>query len=462
MYIFIRADRHRHKILDKSSGTVGIRPRRSRGARALTLHDPFSPMLISPLERPTMTTRRSVLQAAAIQGLAGCFGSAFVQPKSKETAKTGLAQDQPPIRADARITRLLAPIRDASDVPGLIGAILTGERLEIGAVGVRKIGSPEPIRVTDQVHLGSNTKAMTATLIGTLVDAGKMSWESTIRDVFPELAPQLHPDYREVTLLQLLTHRSGLPGKKRPDEDLNAHEVWLARLLATAPGTTTQKRRALLKAIMEGPPTNKPGSTFAYSNSGYILAGLMAEQVAGHSWETLMNHQLFEPLGMSSAGFGQPGRKGEVDQPWGHSRSRGRIEPTQVDGFLQPAAGPAGTVHCSIPDWSKFAALHLAAAQGKAKLVKLSTFRLLQTPPFGLDYACGWHVGEVGWAGGRMLWHTGTNNAWWSQVVLAPARDVAIIVVINHGGELAASSAIEALRALVGSLDLPFNVFAPP
>jgi len=57
----------------------------------------------------------------------------------------------------------------------LIGAILTGKGLAVGAVGIRKIGSAEPIRVTDRMHLGSCTKAMTATVIGTLIDEGKLT-----------------------------------------------------------------------------------------------------------------------------------------------------------------------------------------------------------------------------------------------------------------------------------------------
>ena len=107
---------------------------------------------------------------------------------------------------------MLAPIRDEHHLPGLIGAILSGDRLAgIGAVGIRKIGSPEPMRVTDQIHIGSCTKAMTATLIGMLVDEGKLTWGSTIGEVFTDVAPQLHGDFRKVTLHNLLTHRAGLP-----------------------------------------------------------------------------------------------------------------------------------------------------------------------------------------------------------------------------------------------------------
>ena len=112
---------------------------------------------------------------------------------------------------DTRVEDLLGPIRDEHHLPGLIGAISFGDRLAaIGAIGIRKIGSSEPIQVTDQMHIGSCTKAMTATMIGTLVEEGKLSWKSTFRTVFPEDAEQFHPQFQAVTLSQLLTHRAGL------------------------------------------------------------------------------------------------------------------------------------------------------------------------------------------------------------------------------------------------------------
>ena len=75
-------------------------------------------------------------------------------------------------------------------------------------------------------------------------------------------------------------------------------------------------------------PSARPGTSI-YSNVGYALAGLMAEQVTGHSWEDLMRKRVFEPLGMLSAGFGPPGHAGRVDQPWGHQPigKRGAADP---------------------------------------------------------------------------------------------------------------------------------------
>jgi CubicO group peptidase (beta-lactamase class C family) len=389
-----------------------------------------------------MIGRRDILRAAAAGGLA--FGSRdlFAQTtgteKKKSTPAKKKATPEPPVVADERVNQVLAPVRDEHRLPGLIGAIVTGNKLAaIGALGIRKIGATDPIRVTDQVHLGSDTKAMTATMIGTLVDEGKLSWGSKIGDVFTQAASQIHRDYRSVTLSYLLTHRAGLP----------ANAPWW-----DLPGkTTTAKRRTLLTTTLRDAPLTKPGSTYAYSNVGYVLAALMAEHVSGQSWETLMTKRLFEPLGMTSAGFGSPGHAGKVDQPWGHRDSGGEVRPTQVDNA--PVLGPAGTVHCSVPDWAKFASLHMSGAQGKPKILKASTFRALHTPPPGNNYAGGWIVLERSWANGLALNHSGSNTAWYATIWIAPVRDFGILVATNLGGDTAFKANDQAVTELLKSFD---------
>ncbi len=142
----------------------------------------------------TMIGRRDFLRAAAVGQMAAFSGSTFGQ--SRGTSKRRTSAERSTIQADERVNRVLAPVRDAHHLPGLIGAILSGNRLTaIGAIGIRKIGSTEPIRASDKMHLGSNTKAMTATLIGMLVDAGKLTWRSRISDVFPDVAPSFIPRF---------------------------------------------------------------------------------------------------------------------------------------------------------------------------------------------------------------------------------------------------------------------------
>jgi CubicO group peptidase (beta-lactamase class C family) len=384
----------------------------------------------------TMFGRRAFLQAVAAGELAWFSGSSFGQTRGN--AKRRAAPVGGNVQGDQRVKDVLAPVRDAHHLPGLIGAILTGGRLAaIGALGIRKIGSPEPIRITDQFHLGSDTKAMTATVIGMLVDAGKLSWASKVRDVFPDVAPDFHPAFRTVTLSHLLTHRAGLP-HDGPWWDL--------------PGqTTTEQRWSLLCTQLANPPAHKPGSTYAYSNVGYALAGLMAETVTGQPWERLMRERLFGPLEMESAGFGPPATQASVDQPWGHHLEGKDIVPTLEDNA--PATGPAGTVHCSVPDWAKFAALHLGGERGRARLLKPVTFRTLHTPPPGFDYAGGWMVGDRSWANGRVLNHSGSNLSFFATIWLAPERDIAILVATNQGDQSAETACDQAVASLVRAFD---------
>ena len=203
--------------------------------------------------------------------------------------------------------------------------------------------------------------------------------------------------------------------------------------------------------MMKEPPQNRPGSTYLYSNVGYALAGLMAEMVAGESWEDLMRRRLFGPLEMASAGFGPLGRPGTVEQPWGHHAVGDRVEPTQQDNA--PALGPAGTVHCSIPDWARFAALHMAAERGKPRLLKAATFRALHTPPAGADYADGWIVCQRSWAGGQAFSHNGSNTSWFSTIWLAPAINLAFLAATNQGDKVAEKANDEAIAALIRAIE---------
>lgn len=135
-----------------------------------------------------MFNRRDILKAVAVQALAFPSAAAWAQSRPKRTAKKKKdSSSNQTVQVDERINRVLAAVRDEYHLPGLIGAILMGNRLAaIGALGIRKIGSSQPIQVTDRMHMGSCTKAMTATVIGSLVEEGKLSWKSTIKKVFPE------------------------------------------------------------------------------------------------------------------------------------------------------------------------------------------------------------------------------------------------------------------------------------
>lgn len=337
---------------------------------------------------------------------------------------------------------VLELIRAATAVPALAAAVMRdGQIVALGAVGVRKLGEPDSVAVTDPFHLGSDTKAMTATLAAMLVQEGDLAWETTVADVFPDEAT-LNSDCRSITLEQLLTHRSGLP-HNLPANGPYRDAAWQAR---TPP---VEQRLQLLRDALATPPPFPPGERYVYSDVGYAIAGAMLERRAGIPWEDLMRARLFEPLGMRSAGFGYPARTGRI---FGHYPDKdGRLTPREPGpGDDDPAAlGPAGTVHCSMEDWARFALLHLRGAREDTVLLNRVGFLKLHTPPAGHNFAMGWRTVPRAWAGGGALSHAGSNGMFLALAWLAPEKDFGVLVATNCGGPQAEKACDRAFVALL-------------
>lgn len=335
------------------------------------------------------------------------------------------------------LSALLEPIRAQQGVPALAGAILEGGRVTgLGATGVRRRGAKTPVTPGDRWHLGSCTKAMTATVLARLVARGALRWDTTPAS----LTEGLRPAYRSVTLTQLLQHRAGVPA------DLAALPIW--GWLRSHAGDARSERLALARFLLEREPEVAPGTQYLYANGGYAIAGAIAEQATGTDWETLVRTELFEPLGMRSAGFGAPRGEGRLDEPWGH-RQDGEPVPPGPGADNPPALAPAATVHATLEDWARFAALHLAAYGGEPKLLTRETLRALHTPPAGEGYAYGWLVVERPWADGVALSHTGSNTMWTATIWLAPKRGFGVLTATNQGGDAAGQAVDQAAGALI-------------
>lgn len=336
----------------------------------------------------------------------------------------------------------LADICRRHHLPG-IAVVVTkdGQICDCAVAGVRKWGDATPMTTTDLVHIGSCTKSMTATLAGVLIDEGKLRWDMTIGEVFPEWEGQMDKEYETVTLEQLLHHRGGVPGEP-PDM------AW-AQAIREA-GTPREQRREFVQAVLSKPPAAPPGSKMIYSNQGYAIVGVIMEQVTGQDYETLITEKLFKPLHMVTAGFGPPSTNGAMDQPWGHVRKLLMTFPLQADN--PPAVTPAGRVHASMEDLARYAMLHLAGATNG--LLKPETMVRLHTPvpdpgdPTG-NYACGWVILKRGWAGGDVLWHNGSNTMWYIVMWVAPEKNFSVIVATNIAGNEAEQGCDDAAVAMI-------------
>ncbi len=346
-----------------------------------------------------------------------------------------------PARADAELQKLLeqtlAAARDKDQLPGVAAIVQINGKIEAeAALGVRALGHPEPVTTNDHWHIGSDTKAFTATMIARLVEKGVMRFDDTLAASFPALAKDMDPAYRAVTVAQLLTHTSGLP-PLTDDKDLPAFMA----AIGTAKDVRAQ-RAAVARTYLTQAQASKAGA-FAYSNLGYIVAGAVAEARTGKAWEDLIREEIFVPLGIKNAGFGAPGSAGKTDQPFGHNEVAGKLvplDPAKPESDNPAALGPAGAINIALRDWLLFAQDHLDGVHGRGKLLKPETYRKLHTPVTEV-YAFGWGA-KLGPDGTPLLLtHSGSNGYWIADIRIMPKHDMIFLVVTNAGNE-AANAAI--------------------
>jgi len=351
-------------------------------------------------------------------------------------------------RADAGLRpfleQTLAAARDKAHLPAVAALIQIDGKIEAeAALGVRALGHPEPVTVNDRWHLGSDTKAFTATMIARLVEQHVMSFDDTLAASFPAFAAEMDPAYRNVTVTQLLSHTAGLPTLS-DDKDL---PPFLA-VLKSARGVKAQ-RAAVARHYLTMPPASKVGE-FSYSNIGYIIAGAIAEARTGKTWEDLVRQQVFAPLGIRNAGFGPPGTSGKFDQPLGHDEKAGALvplDPADAESDNPPALGPAGTINITLRDWLRFAQDQLDGTHRRGKLLKAETYRRLHTPVTAV-YAYGWGVKLETDGTPSLLTHTGSNGFWVADIRIMPKHDMIFLVVTNAGNEGAKEAVGEIGKAL--------------
>ncbi|MEO1250602.1 MAG: serine hydrolase domain-containing protein, partial [Pseudomonadota bacterium] len=301
-----------------------------------------------------------------------------------------------PVSGDELAQDLALDLLARTGAPGVAVAYHRDGAESIAVAGVRALGSDTPIEPEDLWHLGSNTKSMTATLVARLAEAGEIGWDDTIGEVFGAAIPEMETAYRDVTIRQLLTHRSGLVA------NLGVFHV-LPLVGLASDRDLMADRLSYARAVLSQPPGSTPGADYLYSNAGYIVVGAMLEAATGTQWETLMAREVFGPLGLTSAGFGPPGTVDALDQPRGHQGTiAGGLTPMEPDERADnvPALGPAGTVHMSAADLLAYLVAHLNT---DPSFLSSASWTALHTPDDGHDYVAGW----VALPEGTLL-HTGS------------------------------------------------------
>ncbi len=303
--------------------------------------------------------------------------------------------------------------------------------------GVRVAGSTDTITKDDLWHIGSDGKAMTATMIAKLVEEGKMAWDEPLPQLLPHVP--MNGGFATVTLRGLLAHTAGLPH--------DPPEAWLENI-ASSGKPLHEQRLEYAREILNPPPLYPPGTNHGYSNGGLVLAALAAEIATGKSYEDLMREIIFVPLGMASAGFG-PTKPGEN---LGHEHGK---PVSGLTGDNPPVMAPAGEIHLTLGDWAKFAIDQMKGETGDGKILKAESYRTLHTavpPDADKDpaYALGWGIKSIiDQRPGPYLLHAGSNGYWFVQIVLCPRHRSGLLIAANAGPDAAAD---KAENELIGEL----------
>lgn len=352
-----------------------------------------------------------------------------------------------PVRANG-LNDYLDGVRRAHDLPALAAAVvIDGKVVASAAVGTRVAGQDRPVTPQDRFHLGSNTKSMTATLAGMMVEEGALSWSSRLGEVLGPAHPGMSASLAAVTLEQLLSHSSGIPADNDEllalyfddhafDDNPHALRAWL------------------LDRWKHHEITLPQGSAFQYSNLGYILAGMMIETAAGRPWEHLMHERIFQPFGMTTAGLGAQATNGLIDAAVGHrAMPDGRIAPMLWGNGadIPTLMGPAGNAHMSVGDYAVWAAWNASGGHAGPQVLAPETLAYLHmehvqtpirdTPPPGTpatgSYGLGWGLVQFDWADQPLLTHNGSNGMNLARIVLDTDRTLGIVVLTNFPGATA-------------------------
>ena len=200
----------------------------------------------------------------------------------------------------------LEKVRVHYGLPAIAAAVVKdGTIVASGVAGVRMHGTAIAATIDDRFHLGSDTKAMTATLAGMLVEEGKLKLTSTIDEVLGARVPGINPKLAAVTLEQLLSHTSGIPS--------DTEEI--AKLYYSTDAfhyNLHPLRLRVLSAWKDHAPETEPGTAFHYANLGYLIAGAMIEKAAGEPWESLITKPNLRAAWVEDSGARPAGDDGEI------------------------------------------------------------------------------------------------------------------------------------------------------
>jgi CubicO group peptidase (beta-lactamase class C family) len=313
------------------------------------------------------------------------------------------------------------------EVPGLAIAIVKDDSVVFArGFGVREVGRPEPVDV-NTVFLGaSTTKAFTAAAMAMLVDSGLVRWDAPVTTYLPGF--QVADAYvtRELTVRDLLSHRSGLE---------RADALWYGSDLP---------RAEIVRRLRFEPQGSSLRAQFGYNNNLYVVAGQVIAAVTGQSWDDVVRERIFVPLGMTRSSTSVSALRGMDDVATQHIRYGGRVVPVEWRNF--DAVGPAGALNTTAHDMAQWLRFQLARGTFDGRrLLSDSAFRQMRLPNTAIRpdpatdslwpeihlraYGLGWFLND--YRGRLVVSHGGVLDGMRAQVGMIPEAGLGVVLLAN-------------------------------
>ena len=334
-------------------------------------------------------------------------------------------------------------IRTESAIPELAYVILSSDSiLEKNILGYHRSdlqNDQTKAKATDYFHLGSNTKAITGFIAAYLVENKKISWSTKFFSLFPELKKDANPDFYEITLAGLLSHRARIKPYTSGTE---------FQSLPKFSGLQAEQRRQFVAYLVKNDALPKNNEVYNYSNAGYSIAATMLEKVSGKTWEQLLEEVLGEKLHLKYK-LSWPNRI-DTDQPWGHWIEQDLL------AALPPATSynlnliePAGDISMPLDDYAKFVQMNLSGLKGKSNFLKSETYNYLH---YGLEkYAIGWlNTPEK-----QITEHAGSAGTFYCYTLINKEKNLAYIVIANSATEKTLKGIFALLDKMIRSAEAP-------
>lgn len=335
------------------------------------------------------------------------------------------------------IDGLVERVRKEFNVPGIAVAVVKdGQVVLQKGYGVRRVGESAPVTADSLFRIASNTEAFTAASLGILVDEGKIHWDDRVGELMPGF--QMYDSYitREMTVTDLLVHRSGL-GLGEGD------------LMFFPPSNLT--REQILQRLRFLKPATSFRSGYAYDNLLYLVAGQLIPAVTGTSWDDFVRRRIFAPLGMTHSGTSTEALLKGADVATPHAMVNGKLQPLERENVDNNA--PAGSIVSCVSDLAKWVRVQLdrgkmpggrlfSEAQSKKMWTGQTILPIHEDPealrPDFYEYGLGWFLRD--YRGRRVVYHTGVLAGFVSRVLMVPDQRLGIVVLTNQEEEGAHSA----------------------